>query len=330
MAQVLAESPRWELYRLFAEPFRLRLLALVAEEELSIGELAELSREAQPNVSRHLKLLREAGLVTVRRQGTRVLARLAEDSREDSLVQDALGSGRGLCAEDGSLSRVASVVQARDAAGRAFFEHGPRDPAERPTIAFPAYLTAFRALLPNRGLAVDVGTGDGALVALLAPLFNRVLAVDRAEAQLERAAKHSADWGYDNVEWMQADYEDPAVAARVDTLGGADAVFASRLLHHAPRPQQAVAALARLAKPGGHIIVIDYGSHEDERMREEQADLWLGFAEEELLGLAQACGLTDAEVFDIPAERYGAGPDAHLPWQVLVARRHRTEETEQS
>jgi DNA-binding transcriptional ArsR family regulator/SAM-dependent methyltransferase len=330
MAQALLEAPRWELYRLFAEPFRLRLLALVAEEELSIGELAELTREAQPNVSRHLKLLRKAGLVAVRKQGTRVLASLAEASRNDPLVQDALRSGRGLCESDGSLGRIAAVVQARDAAGRAFFEHSPATASERQTIAFPAYLTALRALLPHRDLAVDVGTGDGALVALLAPLFDRVLAVDRAQAQLELAAKRSADWGYRNVEWMNADYEDPVVAARVDALGGADAVFASRLLHHAPRPQRAVQALARLAKPGGQIVILDYRSHDDERMREEQADLWLGFAPEELLGWAQGAGLTDPQVFAIPAERYGAGPDAHLSWQVLTARRHRSEETRRS
>ena len=92
MGLALERSPRWELYRLLGEPLRLRLLALTAQEELSIGELAEITQEPQPNVSRHLKLLREAGLVSVRRQGTRAWARLTEHLTSDPLVCDAIAS----------------------------------------------------------------------------------------------------------------------------------------------------------------------------------------------------------------------------------------------
>ncbi|MGB5312059.1 MAG: metalloregulator ArsR/SmtB family transcription factor, partial [Polyangiales bacterium] len=89
MVGAAAESPRWELYRLLGEPRRLRLLGLTSEDELSIGELAELTREAQPNVSKHLKLLREAGLVAVRRQGTRAFARLSPELNGDPVLADA-------------------------------------------------------------------------------------------------------------------------------------------------------------------------------------------------------------------------------------------------
>src|SRR5512144_2745627 len=95
-------SARWELYRLLAEPVRLRLLALAAEEELAIGELAELLREGQPNVSRHVAPLKKAGLVSVRRHGTRVLVRLAEGADRDPVVADGLAAGSALCEEDGS------------------------------------------------------------------------------------------------------------------------------------------------------------------------------------------------------------------------------------
>ena len=113
-------------------------------------------------------------------------------------------------------------------------------------------------------------------------------------------------------------------------LGGADAVFAARLLHHAPKPQQLVSLLGTLARPGGQVIVIDYGAHEDEQMRERQADLWLGFSRHELIGFAERAGLLEPEVFVIPAARYGPGPDAHLQWQVLAARRGDKEETRPS
>ena len=328
MPVAATDAPRWELYRLLAEPRRLRLLGLASEEELSIGELAELTREAQPNVSKHLKLLREAGLVSVRRQGTRAFARVSSEVNGDPVLADAIRAGRKLCAEDGSLDRVAAVVHARDADARAFFEQPAIE--TQSAAEWSAYLTALRALVPRRGLAVDLGTGDGALVELLAPLFDRVVAVDRSAEQLKAAGRRLASRGYDNVELLQADYDDPAVVTRVRELGGADAVFAVRLLHHAPRPQQLVSLLGSLVRPGGQVIVLDYRSHDDEQMRERQADLWLGFDRAELFGFARSAGLIDPEVFAIPGARYGPGPDAHLQWQVLAARSGEQEETKPS
>jgi ArsR family transcriptional regulator len=104
-------------------------------------------------------------------------------------------------------------------------------------------------------------------------------------------------------------------------LGKADVVFASRVVHHAPRPSAAFRAFAALARPGGKILVLDYDVHEDERMREEQADLWLGFSATELCGFAQEAGLVHADVHVLPREFHPAGPDAHLTWHVLVAER---------
>ena len=330
MGSALAESPRWELYRLLGEPSRLRLIGLTSEDELSIGELAELTGEAQPNVSKHLKQLREAGLVVVRRQGTRALAQLTPDLNGDPLLTDAVQAGRKLCTEDGSLARVAEVIRARDEQTRAFFAQPTDDQAAPPVAEWSAYLTALRALMPYRGLAVDMGTGDGALVELLAPLFDRVIAVDRSEEQLKTASRRLSSRGYDHVELIQTDYEDPSLLSRVQELGGADVVVAVRLLHHAPRPQQVVSLLGSLARPGGRVLVIDYCTHEDEGMRDHQADLWLGFEAAELTGFAKSAGLIDPEVFAIPAARYGPGPDSHLQWQVLAAKRDPNQETKPS
>gem|GEM_PF-220810 len=314
---------RWELYRVLAEPVRLRLLALAAEEELAIGELAVLLSESQPNVSRHIAPLKAAGLVLARKQGTRALVRIAEAASADPVVADALESGRALCEADGSLSRIADVIRERDRVAREFFARAPaRDAAVGDTSdATAAYVAALARLLPDRALAIDAGTGDGALLDVLAPAFERVIAVDRSEVQLERARARVARRGYDNVTLLKSELGAPELRSRVGT--GADVVFASRLLHHAPRPVDLVRQLARLARPGGAIVVIDYARHDDESMRDE-ADLWLGFEPAELRRFAREAGLEGAEVIPLPPSFCGRGKDAHLPWQVLVARTPRT------
>ncbi|MEM1416463.1 MAG: metalloregulator ArsR/SmtB family transcription factor [Myxococcota bacterium] len=319
MPETVAAAPRrWELYKLLAEPFRLRILALAAAEELAIGELAEALEEPQPNVSRHLKALRRQALLAERREGTRVYVHLDPEIARDPVVADALAAGRRLCTEDGSLARVAAVVRAREAAARAFFDgqaqEVPSFPAE-----LPAYLTALAPLIAPRRLAVDVGCGDGAFLEVLAPIFERVVGVDRSEAQLDRARRRLARREYANVELHQAELGDASLPATVP--GGADAVFAARVLHHASRPARAFASLVELAAPGGAVVLLDYARHDDERLRAELADAWLGFSEDELLGFARTAGLEEARLTRVPAARCGDGPDGHLDWVVLVARR---------
>ena len=314
---------RLELYRVLAEPMRLRLLAAAAEEELSIGELAELFGEGQPNVSRHLAPLRRLGLLSERKEGTRVLVRLAEAARGDAVVADALASGRALCEPDGTLDAIAALVQRRDAAAREFFSRtsASDEPPSQPD-ELGAYLMALGALLPRRELAVDVGTGEGRLLDVLCPLFERVVALDREPAQLERARARARHRGYGNVELLAGDLHERDVLSRVQQAAGpADAVFASRVLHHAPRPAEAVAQLAALTRVDGGVLIVDYVAHDDEKMRETQADVWLGFEPEELVRYARAAGLIDVRVQEIPPMFRGFGPDRHLTWQICSARR---------
>ena len=219
-------SRRWELYRLLSEPIRLRLLALASAEELAIGELAELLEENQPNVSRHAKALRWAFL------------RLTDGVASDPVVGDALDAGRALTEEDGSLGRIGALVEARDAAAREFFARPADAPLDLPR-ELPAYLSALAPLVHPRRLAVDAGTGDGSFLDVLAPIFERVIAVDRSEPQLERARRRVAERGYAHVELRAGELSDARLLEHVADLGGADAVFASRVLHHAPKPAAA-------------------------------------------------------------------------------------------
>lgn len=320
-AAVEPRSPRWRLYRVLAEPQRLRLLALSGVEELTIGELSELVGESQPNVSRHVAPLRESGLVVVRKQGTRTFVRLADGADADAVVADALAAGREALVADGTLAKVDEVLRNRDVHSRELFERGgpegarevPGDDGELPL----GYLRVFAHLLDRRALAVDVGTGDGALLDVLAPVFDKVLAVDRSGARVDRAKRRIEARGWKNVALVRDEVGSPALAARVGE--GADCVVAARIVHHAPKPKALLEGLAALARPGGAVVVVDYARHDDERMR-EQGDVWLGFEPGELRRFALSAGLERVHVEPLGGALRGKGPDAHLPWQILVGR----------
>jgi ArsR family transcriptional regulator len=317
----LGDAPRWELYKLLGEPVRLRLLALVAADELTVGELSELLSESQPNASRHASQLKQAGLIAMRKQGTRALVSLSEHAAKDPVVQDALASGQALCVADGSLRRVAEIVAQREATGREFFSRPKGGAGDTSPSELLPYVAAFAALLPDRDLAVDVGTGDGLLLDVLAPAYKRVIAIDQSEPQLDRARARAEARRFSNVDFVLGSIDDDATGQNLH--GRADLVFASRVLHHAARPADLVKKLARLCRAphgsaeGGAIVVVDYAHHEDESMR-EQADVWLGFEARELLKFARDAGLSGARVVSLPQP--SRGPDAHLGWQALVGR----------
>lgn len=319
---------RWELYRLLADPVRLRVLALASVEELGVGELADLLREGQPKISRHAAALRDAGLLAARRQGTWTLLRLSAGATEDAVVADAVRAGLASCRADGTLGRVDEIVAQRDAGTREFFARGGRPARAGAPAEMSAYLAAFAPLIAHRRLAVDVGTGDGALLDVLAPVFDHVIALDRAEAQLALAAERVRRRELGNVTLVRGEAFGPEITAAVAKVagrsGGADVVFASRILHHAPAPARAVQALADLARPaaagdrGGAVVILDYEAHDDQALRDREADLWLGFEPRELKRLGKSAGLVDIHWQRLPAAWQGEGPDRHLAWQLLV------------
>jgi ArsR family transcriptional regulator len=224
-----------------------------------------------------------------------------------------------LCERDGRLARIADVLRAREAPAHEFFARPAKTRADAVPAEIGAYLTAFAPLFQERSLALDAGTGDGRLLDVLAPVFERVVAVDRSDAQLARARERIATRGYKNVTLVQGELDGKDLRRAVG--GGADLVVASRVLHHAPQPSKVVGQLASFCAAGGALVVIDYAPHDDESMR-QQADAWLGFEPSELRRFARAAGLEDARVTKIPAPLCGDGPDKHLPWQVMVARKN--------
>lgn len=312
--------PRVELFRLLAEPARLQILALCADEELSVSELSVLLQDSQPQMSRKVSALRDAELLAGRKDGTRVFVRTVESS--DPVVSEALAEGRRLCLQDGSLSRVPGVIAAREEQSRSHFESSPSATVSVPAMPeHLAHLAALSLLLPGRQLAVDVGTGDGLSLDLLAPLFTRVIAVDRSQAQLARVAERVAARGFHQVSLFPGSYDDSALVQRVDGAGGADLVFAGRILHHASRPQQAVAGFARLLKRGGHLVVLDYLSHEHEALRSQAGDVWQGFSVADVRGFMLEAGLRFLGDVAIPSAFHPEGPDAAVTWHAWVAQK---------
>jgi ArsR family transcriptional regulator len=289
-------STRADLFRLLGDEDRLRLLALCSEEELTVGELASLLGESQPQVTKKSQPLREVGLLATRRDGTRTLLR-AQLGR-DAVIDAALEEGRTLCSKDGSLARIAGIVAQREDLSRRFFDDAV-DPEPVQTTELLAWLPVLAPLLPRRELAVDVGTGEGTLLPLLSPLYERVVAVDRSPARLARCGARIATWGLPNVRLREGDVEDAGLAEEISKRGGADLVVMARVLHHAARPQDAIAAATRLLRAGGHLVVVDYLPHHDEAMR-EQGDVWLGFEPAKLRTWFEASSLDAIAVHPLP------------------------------
>jgi ArsR family transcriptional regulator len=290
-------SARVDMFRLLGDEDRLRLLALCAEEELTVGELASLIGESQPQVTKKTQPLREAGLLIARRDGTRTLLRA--HISPDVIVGAALEEGRTLCSRDGSLARVAGVVAQREEVSRRIFEQ-PAElepaPAERELLG---WLPILGPLLPRAVLAVDVGTGEGSLLPILSPLFERVVAVDRSPARLARCAARIAQWGLPNVRLREGDADDPALVQEISERGGADLVVMARVLRYAARPQDVIATAARLVRGGGHVVIVDYLPHDDETLR-EQGDVWLGFPPDKLRALLGAVSLETIALHPLP------------------------------
>jgi SAM-dependent methyltransferase len=325
------QTSRASLFRLLGDEDRLRLLALCEAEELTVSELATLLSESQPQVTKKTQPLREAGLLAARRDGTRTLLRTTlagNDSAVESaepIMAAAMSEGRTLCTRDGSLARIATVVAQREELSRKFFDAAPVATGERfqaPDTSLLNYLAMFAPLLPGNALAVDLGTGDGQLLPVLSAIFERVIAVDRSPARLARCAARVAQLGLPNVRLREGDGDDADLAVEVAQRGGADVVLMVRVLHHAARPDDTVAAASRLVRRGGHLIIVDYVPHDDEALR-AQGDVWLGFDSDRLRICMERAGLDVVALAPLsPTSAFVDGDGLLLPrHQLAIGRR---------
>lgn len=282
------------IFKLLSDPTRVRILSLLEREELAVQELMRVLGMAQSRVSRHLAILREAGLLSDRRDGTFVFYRLAlPDSGPWSEVWPLVR--RALAADphaERDAAALASVLEARAHRSRAFFDAvGPEWDALRKVLQDDWLRARAVSRLVPRGLTVaDVGTGTGVLALELARLGVRVVAVDRSERMLEAAREKIARSGVAGIELRLGD-----AAALPLADASVDAAFAHVVLQYLPSPAEALTDMARVVRPGGVVVVADFLPHEHEWMRQELGVVWLGFDPEELRGWFGAAGLEGFE-----------------------------------
>ena len=305
-----------KIFKTLADSTRVRILALLEREELAVQELMDVLRMAQSRVSRHLGILREAGLLRDRREGTYVFYRFTPP--RDGAWRDAWELARRELAGDPAAERDAAalvrVVEARASRIRTFFDSvGPEWDALRKVFNDDALRArAIAHLAPPDWTVCDVGTGTGILAREVAQLGLRVIAVDHSLRMLEAARERLASDAITSVELRRGE-------AHALPLGDAevDAALAHMVLHYVPQPAEALREMARVVKPGGVVVVVDFVRHEAEWMRDELGVLWLGFPADEIVGWLRDAGLTGVRV-----EHFASpSPARELPGTFLASAR---------
>jgi ArsR family transcriptional regulator len=286
-----------EIFRSLGDPTRLRILALLRAMELSVGELAQVLGQSQPRVSRHVRILIEAGLAERRKEGSWVFLSLADPVRVEPLFA-ALERWAELDGEDpwapADAARLAAVRADRAAAAERYFAAHAGDWDEIRSLHIAeceVEAACARALGAGEGgrpvgRLVDIGTGTGRMLELFGPAAERALGVDRSPEMLRLARVKLAQAGLATAELRQGDMYALPLAA-----GSADTVILHQVLHYAQQPAAAVAEAARLLAPGGRLLIVDFAPHEREELRARDAHLRLGFADDVMLKYLDLAGL---------------------------------------
>jgi ArsR family transcriptional regulator len=284
-----------------SDPTRFRILRLVEQEELGVGELSRILETPQSTVSRHLKVLQAGDWVSRRSLGTANLFSL--DS--ESLREDGLGIWMAAAAqvdpEDEPYSsdqrRLKSILALRGVDSREFFErHASRwDGLRRDLFGDRFMVPTLAAMLDDGAVVADLGCGTGEMLIRLAPVVHRVIGVDREQAMLAMARQRCAEMS--TVEVREGSLE--LLPIEDESI---DLALCMLVLHHVDSPADVFGEVRRVLRPGGHLLVLDMGSHDREELRRNMGHRHLGFSPEDFLRDADTAGLV--------LERYQALPDS--------------------
>jgi SAM-dependent methyltransferase len=294
--------------RALADPTRLRIMRLLAAMELAVGELAQVLGQSQPRVSRHVRILCDAGLAERRKEGSWVFLRSAIGKRRAPPLGAAAAELLAVaesdddqfaaqCSED--RRHLAAIRAAREASAAAYFArhaaewdqlrglHCPDAPVEA------ALNHALGA--ENLGALLDVGTGTGRIAQLLAPRASQVTALDNSPEMLRLARARLQDLAAEHLALVQGDFTAlPFAEAAFDT------VLFHQVLHYAQAPELVLAEAARVTRPGGTIAVVDFAAHDREELRSQHAHARLGFSDEQMLALLASAGFAAAPPIALP------------------------------
>jgi len=277
-----------------ADPLRLRILRVLRQDAMGVSELCDVLDVRQPALSHHLKLMSTAGLLNSQRDGNHIFYRRRETAGDDAtnaLQQALFASADSLVLDGATRSRQRALQQAREDNSRSFFrDNANRLRSHQDLIAGPeryqAAVEAMLAPLAPGACALEVGPGEGWLLPFLAERFERVVALDNAEAMLEEARRHCE--GLAQIDFLHGDTGD----TRIQRLR-ADLVVMNMVLHHTPEPARTLREAAQALRPGGILLVTELCEHRQGWARENCGDLWLGFAPERLDTWAGEAGLRE-------------------------------------
>jgi len=297
---------------------RLRIMRLISRQELAVNELVDVLEMPQPRVSRHLAVLRHAGLAQDRREGNWMYYRLADEPLHP-LTKALWETVRGHLEEVGfapqDLERLKGTLAKREARSKTYFDVvlTEWDRIRRNYIDDDLSFVVVSSLVRPTAVVVDVGTGTGEMLLALARTAAKVIGVDRSEKMLEVCRQRLERTSLRNVELRLGEAEAlPLTDAECDTA------FSSMLLHHLGDPAEGVQEMARIVRPGGKVVISDLMKHDYDWTRELMADVWLGFTEQQIREWLTAARLVDLTYSstDVPSP---LEPDARPKLRAFIA-----------
>lgn len=281
-----------DIFRALADPTRLRVVALLREMELAIGELAIVLEQSQPRVSRHVRILADAGIIERRREGSWVFLRIAEGGPVGQILAHAElwpFSPREALIIGYDAQRLAAIRTERAAvAERYFADHAAEwDKIRSRHVAESEVEAAMLAMVAGRRLGhlLDIGTGTGRMAEIFAPTVRRITALDRSPEMLRIARAKLADQPVP-IDLVQGDFLNlPLADASIDSI------VIHQALHFAHEPDRVIAEASRVLRGGGHLLIVDFAPHEDEEMRSVAAHARLGFSDAQIRGWFASAGM---------------------------------------
>jgi ArsR family transcriptional regulator len=307
------------LLRAAAEDTRLRILALAAREDLTVSDYVHVLGQSQPRVSRHLKLLVEGGLLERFREAQFTRFRLVTGGEDAAMVREfvrRLDPKHPRLAAD--RARLEALQLRRQTAAVRFFRDNAQrwDELRALHVADREIERALAHHLPlNSKRLLDIGTGTGRLLEVLAPKVEHAVGIDQSREMLALARANLARAGIDNAEIRQADmYALPFEAQSFDV------VTIHHVLHYADDPASALAEAARVTKAGGVVLVVDFSPHDLVELKREHAHVHLGFADNQVQGWLRSAGLVPLDPLHFPGRRLMTGI-----WRGERTHSHRTQ-----
>ena len=286
--------------RALSDATRLRIVALLERDELSVNELQEITRLGQSRISTHLGLLQDSGLVQSRREGKRTFYKLNPQTSGAAaeFIQLANRGAKELPEHSHDQINLKRVVARRREQAQVYFNQiaGRFDRVYGPGRSWQAFGHLLLRILPPLVVA-DLGAGEGLLSELLARRAKKVIAVDNSEKIVAFGKAKAKKNGLKNLEFRLGNLQNPPIDAN-----SVDLVILSQALHHAEIPADAIAAAHKILKPRGQILLLDLLKHNFDKARELYGDRWLGFAESDLHRWLEAAGFKKIEISIVAAE----------------------------